>query len=133
MATPGVDCHITLQHGAVNNGNAVGFILKSDRRGPTYELTRTRQGLPVWADQGGWTGRLLCNVLGLPRLVAPNGAEYTLGPTQVRARLVEFWATTTPMTLADTLQSLSVMWDQDGLTEQVYGDGAEFRVRLVAL
>ena len=133
MPIPGVDCHITLQHAGVNSGAAVGFILKPDRRGPTYEVTRYRQGLPIWADQGGWPVQVRCCVLALPRLVAPNGAEYGPTPGEVRARLVEFWGTTTPMTLADAAQAHTVMWDQDGLTEQVYGDGAEFRLGLVTV
>ena len=133
MATPGVDCHSTLQHTAVNGGAAVGFILKPDRRGPMYEITRTRQGLAVWADQGGWPVQVQCCVLGLPRLLAPNGAEYGQTPGQVRAWLVEFWNTATPMLLADALQTLTVMWSQTGLTEQVYGDGAEFRMSLVTV
>ena len=133
MPIPGVDCHITLHHAAVNSGAAVGFILKADRRGPTYEVTRYRQGLPIWADQGEWPVQLQCYVLGLPRLIAPNGAGYGLTPGQVRSHLVEFWNTTTPMTLADPLQTLTVMWEHEGLTEQVYGDGAEFRLRLVTV
>ena len=135
MATPGVDCHLTLQHASVNSGTAVGFILKADRRGPTYEITRQRQGLPNWADQGAWHSLVQCVLLGLPRLLTPTGAEYTLTPSQVRTFLVAFWATTTPMTLADPLQTLTVMWRPedraDGLAEQVYSDGAEFRLRLV--
>ena len=133
MATPGSDCHMTLQHASVNGGVAVGFIVKADRRGPVVEVERLRQGLPVWADQGAGRRTLRGTILALPRLIAPNGGEYGLTPSQVRTYLDAFWAVTTPLILADALGSLSMMWAAAGLTERRYGDGVEFEVRLMVV
>ena len=126
MATPGVDCHLTLQHAIINGGVAVGFILKSDRRGPVVTVAGRRRGEAVWADQGPGASRLSATILALPRLLAPNGAEITRTPAQVRADLALFWAVTTPLTVADALGSFSVVWAADGLVERRYGDGVEW-------
>ena len=87
MPTPGVDCHVTLQHSSVNGGVAVGFILRADRRGPLVEVEHARRGLPLWADQGPGVAVARCTVLALPRLVTPAGGEYALSGAEVRAAL----------------------------------------------
>lgn len=129
MPTPGVDCHITLQHPSVAGGEAVGFICKADKRGPVLTLRRARLGLPLWADQGAGPTSAEVTVLGLPRQLAPNGADYGLAPADVRARLVDFWAQTTPLTLTHASGSWLVVWAGDGFEERRYGDGVEFDLR----
>ena len=133
MPTIGQDCHLTLQHPTVIGGAAVGFILKADRRGPVLSVDHPRQGLPVWADQGGGQRVTSCTVLALPRLLAPNGSEYSLTPAQVRVFLDAFWATTTPMTLADAQANAAVMWAANGLTERRYTDGLEYDLTFLTL
>ena len=131
MPTPGVDCHVTLQHASVNGGVAVGFILRADRRGPQVEVEHVRRGLPLWADQGPGVAVARCTVLALPRLVTPAGGEYALSGAEVRAALTALWAVAAPLTLTDTLGTLTVAWADDGLRERRYGDGAEYELRLV--
>ena len=131
MPTPGVDCHITLQHPSVNSGAAVGFTLRGDRRGPQVEVEHARRGLPLWADQGPGEAVARCTLLALPRLVTPAGGEYGLTPAQVRTHLTAFWSATTPLTLTDAHGSLTVAWATDGLRERRYGDGAEYELRLI--
>ena len=133
MPTPGIDCHITLQHPEVNGGAAAGLIVRGDKRGPVVEVEHGRRGLPLWADQGPGVAQVRCVVLGLPRLLAPNGGEYGLTPAQVRATLAALWAATTPLTLTDAHGSLTVAWAANGLVERRYGDGAEWEVRFVVV
>ncbi len=131
MPTPGVDCHVTLQHASVNGGEAVGFILRADRRGPLVVVARARRGLALWADQGPGVAVARCTILALPRLVTPGGGEYALSVAEVRAALTALWAVAAPLTLTDTLGTLTVAWADDGLHERRYGDGAEYELRLV--
>ena len=84
----GKDCHIVLNHPAVNGGNDLGFLLQPDPRdtksGPVVQLQREADST------GASTSKVFFTVILAEQLVNPDGTLHAEDRATMYAALVEY-------------------------------------------
>lgn len=96
--TLGVDCHITLQHTAVNGGVAYGFILEHDARspadGPAVSIQKE-------IDSAGMVNnRVFFSILLADDLINPDGTQHLDNRSTMYSMLLQFLAQTSHLILS---------------------------------
>ncbi len=88
MPTIGSDCHITLTHADINNGNAYGFLLTTDRPdlGPHVSVQRS-----VTSD-GVVTIRCYFTVLLADNAINPDGSQHVSSRAAMYTMLIQYLA-----------------------------------------
>lgn len=96
MAEIGKDCHITLAHPAVNNGEPVGFLLDEEENEHGALVSVQRE-----TDSNGQTRvRLFFDVLLAERLVNPDGSAHAASRAEMYAALNAYLRQTSGVAVA---------------------------------
>ncbi len=96
MPSPGSDCHITLNHPAVNHGVPCGFLLDDDGdpRGAVVSLEREADS------DGGLRVRFFFTVLLADRAINPDGSLHTARRDEMYALLAQYLLQSSGVSLA---------------------------------
>jgi hypothetical protein len=103
VATPGIDCQITLCHPLVNSGEATGFVLEPDDKSQQPVISIQRE---VQAD-GSTRIRVFFNVLMADDLVNPDGSRHSQSRAEMYNRLQQYLAQTAGLTLQTSIGVIS--------------------------